>query len=77
VASVSVASSVASLAAAASPAAAKCDDAPTQMRAVDEYPPVVQEMVMNGFEIAKVVRAVELIGENFDDVLAFLMSNTS
>lgn len=44
-------------------------------RTIDEYSPVVQEMVMNGFELSKVVRAVELIGENFDDLLAFLMSN--
>ena len=58
-------------------AAPKCDDVPAPIRAVDEYPPVVQEMVMNGFDIVKVVRAVELIGDNFDDVLAFLMSNTS
>jgi len=41
----------------------------------DEYPQTVQELVMNGFELAKVVHAYELIGDNFDDLLMFLMSN--
>ena len=40
-----------------------------------EYPPVVQELVMNGFELSKVVRAYELIGDNFDNLLSFLCSN--
>jgi hypothetical protein len=31
---------------------------------------------MNGFELPKVVRAYELIGDNFDDLLSFLCSNT-
>jgi hypothetical protein len=44
---------------------------------VDEYPPTVQELVMNGFELRKVVRAVELIGDDFDDLLAFLMSTSN
>jgi OTU domain-containing protein 5 len=43
----------------------------------EEYPPTVQELVMNGFEIQKVVRAYELIGDSFDDLLAFLVSNQS
>jgi hypothetical protein len=38
-----------------------------------EYPPVVQELVMNGFDRQKVIRAYELIGDSFDDLLAFLM----
>jgi len=41
----------------------------------DEYPPTVQELVMNGFELRKVVHAYELIGDDFDDLLAFLMSS--
>ena len=41
-----------------------------------EYPAVVQELAMNGFELPKVVRAYELIGDNFDDLLSFLCSNT-
>uniref|UniRef100_A0A7S1DBC8 UBA domain-containing protein n=1 Tax=Cyclophora tenuis TaxID=216820 RepID=A0A7S1DBC8_CYCTE len=40
----------------------------------DEYPQTVQELVMNGFELSKVVHAYELIGDNFDDLLAFLVS---
>jgi hypothetical protein len=43
----------------------------------DEYPQTVQELVMNGFELRKVVRAWELIGDNFDDLLSFLVSNAS
>jgi hypothetical protein len=43
----------------------------------DEYPETVQELVMNGFELRKVVHAYELIGDNFDDLLAFLISNNS
>ena len=73
-----IAASVASVASAASAAALdEEDESPTPIRSVDEYPPVVQEMVMNGFELTKVVRAVELIGENFDDLLAFLMSSSA
>lgn len=44
---------------------------------VDEYPRTVQELVMNGFDLPRVVRAFELIGDNFDDLLSFLMSNTT
>ncbi len=40
----------------------------------DEYPSTVQELVMNGFELSKVIRAYELIGDNFDDLLLFLMN---
>jgi hypothetical protein len=36
----------------------------------------VQELVMNGFDLKKVVRAYELIGDNFEDLIAFLVSNT-
>ena len=75
---------VAPVAAAAAPsvavAAAACPQAlppsPPPLGAVDEYPQSVQELVMNGFELSKVVRAVELIGDDFDDLLAFLMSNS-
>ncbi|GAX11939.1 OTU domain-containing protein 5 [Fistulifera solaris] len=44
-------------------------------RPMDEYPATVQELVMNGFELRKVVHAYELIGDDFNDLLAFLMSN--
>ena len=50
---------------------------PRPVGAVDEYPQIVQELVMNGFPLAKVVHAYELIGENFDDLVAFLMSSVS
>mmetsp|Transcript_21107 Transcript_21107/g.26089 ORF Transcript_21107/g.26089 Transcript_21107/m.26089 type:complete len:661 (-) Transcript_21107:170-2152(-) len=43
----------------------------------DEYPPVVQELVMNGFELPRVVHAYDLIGDNFDDLLTFLMNSAS
>lgn len=56
------------------------DDPETEeetFRSVTRNPPVVDELVLNGFERKKVIRAVELIGENFDDLLPFLMANTS
>ena len=64
-------------------AAAAAAAAPTQSAGFNrpdtndpyEYPPVVQELVMNGFELSKVVRAYELIGDNFDNLLSFLCSN--
>ena len=43
----------------------------------EEYPQTVQELVMNGFELSKVVHAYDLIGDNFDDLLAFLLSSSS
>lgn len=42
----------------------------------EHYPQTVQELVMNGFELRKVVHAYELVGDSFDDLLAFLMSNS-
>jgi hypothetical protein len=50
---------------------------PPPLGTVDEYPQTVQELVMNGFELQKVVQAYELIGDNFDDLLAFLIQNHS
>jgi len=41
----------------------------------DEYPQTVQELVMNGFPLERVVKAYNLIGDNFDDLLAYLMSS--
>lgn len=43
----------------------------------DEYPPTVQELVMNGFDLSRVIHAYELIGDNFDDLLSFLISTSS
>lgn len=71
------AASVASAASASAPAAAKRDDSPPPaMGTTDAYPQTVQELVMNGFDPGKVQRAYELIGDNFDDLLSFLMSQT-
>lgn len=42
----------------------------------DEYPQVVQELVMNGFALSNVLKAYDLIGDNFDNLLSFLMSTS-
>jgi hypothetical protein len=42
-----------------------------------DYPPSVQELVVNGFDLKRVIRAYELVGENFDDMLNFLISTSS
>jgi hypothetical protein len=43
--------------------------------AASEYPDSITELVMNGFELTHVLRAYDLVGENFDDLLAFLINN--
>lgn len=48
--------------------------AAAENRSADEYPPSVQELVMNGFELRKVIHAYDLVGDNFDELLAFLIS---
>lgn len=75
---------VASAAAAAAPsvasapsAASVAASAPSGIAAEEEYPQTVQELVMNGFELSKVIHAFDLIGDNFDDLLAFLLSSSS
>jgi hypothetical protein len=40
-----------------------------------EYPDSVTELVMNGFELSQVLRAYELVGDSFDDLLAFLINS--
>mmetsp|Transcript_30692 Transcript_30692/g.64094 ORF Transcript_30692/g.64094 Transcript_30692/m.64094 type:complete len:582 (-) Transcript_30692:2293-4038(-) len=71
--------SVAAAAAAPSPASpphsSSSAPADTDQFSADQYPAVVQELVMNGFQLERVIHAYELIGENFDDILTFLMSN--
>ena len=64
-------------AAASIPAAASvpAEEPPRPPMDVHEYPYTVQELVMNGFELPKVAKAYELIGDNFDNLLAFLVSN--
>mmetsp|Transcript_18031 Transcript_18031/g.51225 ORF Transcript_18031/g.51225 Transcript_18031/m.51225 type:complete len:1156 (+) Transcript_18031:284-3751(+) len=76
------AASVASMPSAASAMASSMDDASTStslmsMAADQEYPETVQELAMNGFPLQKVIKAYELLGDNFDELLVFLMSTTS
>ncbi len=77
-------SNVASISAAASSSSAAIanqneneDEIPSHLLSLDndEYPQTVQELVMNGFELTKVLKAYDLIGDNFDNLLAFLMSS--
>ncbi len=42
----------------------------------EEYPQVVQELVMNGFELQDVIRAYEFVGDRFDDLLSLLLSSS-
>lgn len=65
--------SVAAAAAASPPVAAMSASFPPSM----EYPQVVQELAMNGFDLQKAARAYELIGDNFDDLLAYLLSSST
>jgi hypothetical protein len=66
-----------SVAAAAASSAASYDLSPPWPPSGDEYPAVIQELVMNGFELRKVIHAYELVGDNFDDLLLFLMSSVT
>ena len=78
-AAAAAATGVASIPVAAA-AAPKRDDSPLSAPptgAVDEYPQTVQELVMNGFPLNKVVRAYEIIGDDFGALITFLMSNSS
>jgi hypothetical protein len=89
VASVAMAPSVAAAASAASAASAppstvaavavapESSSVSSWQRSDAEYPAVVQELVMNGFELHRVMHAYDLIGDNFDDLLLFLMSNST
>eukprot|EP00526_Cylindrotheca_closterium_P005976 CAMPEP_0113650726 /NCGR_PEP_ID=MMETSP0017_2-20120614/27013_1 /TAXON_ID=2856 /ORGANISM="Cylindrotheca closterium" /LENGTH=568 /DNA_ID=CAMNT_0000563299 /DNA_START=174 /DNA_END=1880 /DNA_ORIENTATION=- /assembly_acc=CAM_ASM_000147 len=65
-------------AAASMPSAAASDDhfVSPPSASMDVYPQTVQELVMNGFELQKVIRAYELVGDNFDELLTFLVSNS-
>ena len=48
-----------------------------QLHSEDEYPECVQELVMNGFLLEDVLKARDLVGDNFENLLAFLLSRTS
>jgi len=69
-------------AAASSPAASAAShgesSSPTQpqrLLPVDEYPSSVQELVMNGFPLSAVVRAFDLVGDNFDHMLSLCLNS--
>jgi hypothetical protein len=47
------------------------------LRPVGEYSNTVQELVMNGFELRDVLKAYDLVGDNFDDLLSLLLSASS
>lgn len=55
--------------------ASSIENTQTSTEGEEEYPQVVQELVMNGFELSRVIHAYDLVGNNFDDLLAFLMSS--
>jgi len=78
-ASASISSSMASTTTTATPVAtaAASTTAAAPAASQDEYPQTVQELVMNGFELSKVVRAYDLIGDNFDDILSYLMTTAT
>jgi hypothetical protein len=50
-------------------------DADFSSSASEEYPQVIQELVMNGFELQDVVRAYDFVGDRFDDMLSFLLTS--
>lgn len=68
---------VASVASAAAAASVPQQPSVSAKMSSDEYPATVQELVMNGFDLKRVVHAYELIGDNFDDLLAFLVSTNT
>lgn len=47
------------------------------LRPVEEYSNTVQELVMNGFHLRDVLKAYDLVGDNFDDILSLLLANSS
>jgi hypothetical protein len=76
-ASASVSASSPAIAPAAAASSPSDSDSCNQYEADADYPQAVQELVMNGFELKKVVQAYELIGDNFDDMLSFLISTSN
>ena len=71
------AAAASSSAAAASSSQAVTAPSNNSLTTADEYPASVQELVMNGFELSKVLHAYSLIGDNFDDLLSFLLSSAT
>lgn len=52
-------------------------ESPQQLLAVEEYPSSVQELVMNGFPLSTVVKAFDLVGNNFDHMLSLCLANAN
>lgn len=50
---------------------------PPQLLSVEEYPSSVQELVMNGFALSTVVKAFDLVGDNFDHMLSLCLANAN
>lgn len=50
---------------------------PQRLLPVEEYPSSVQELVMNGFPLSSVVKAFDLVGNNFDHMLSLCLSNAN
>jgi hypothetical protein len=71
--------SVAAASAASMPSAAALPSygSSSPLRPVEEYSSTVQELVMNGFELRDVLKAYDLVGDNFDDMLSLLLANAS
>ena len=58
-------------------AALKQSEPPPQLLSVEEYPSSVQELVMNGFALSSVVKAFDLVGDNFDHMLSLCLANAN
>ena len=50
---------------------------PQRLLPVEEYPSSVQELVMNGFPLKTVVKAFDLVGNNFDHMLSLCLANAN
>lgn len=50
---------------------------PQRLLPVEEYPSSVQELVMNGFPLSTVVKAFDLVGNNFDHMLSLCLANAN
>ena len=65
-------------AAASSPVASAAsgeNESSQQLLPIEEYPSSVQELVMNGFPLSAVVKAFDLVGDNFDHMLSLCLAN--
>lgn len=65
-------------AAASSPVASAAsgeNESSQQLLPIEEYPSSVQELVMNGFTLSAVVKAFDLVGDNFDHMLSLCLAN--